>query len=135
MKIVGVTHPIPPEYAVRIYENNKTVFVGKRCLCKVSKGAKFIVYESHGKGAYTGWADIKHIGKIKTSSVMKKYAKKLMITSDEFKEYSKRNKLMFVIEFENFEKFKNPVIPSRFVTVAGKYIYEDEFDIINKNKD
>ena len=58
-----------------------------------------------------------------------------MITSDEFKEYSKRNKLMFVIEFENFEKFKNPVIPSRFVTVAGKYIYEDEFDIINKNKD
>ena len=30
------------------------------------------------------------------------------------------------IEFENFEKFTKPVKPKRFVTVAGKYIYEDE---------
>ena len=41
---------------------------------------------------------------------------------------------MNVIEFENFEKFKKPVLPKRFVAVAGKYIYEDEFKIIEKNK-
>jgi len=41
---------------------------------------------------------------------------------------------MTVIEFENFEKFKKPVKPKRFVTVAGKYIYEEEFKMINKNK-
>ena len=42
---------------------------------------------------------------------------------------------MNVIEFENFEKFKNPVIPKRFVVVSGKYVYNDEFEIIKKNKD
>ena len=42
----------------RIYKNGKTVFVGKSHLGKVSKGDKFIIYESHGAKAYTGWADI-----------------------------------------------------------------------------
>jgi len=38
---------------------------------------------------------------------------------------------MNVIEFE---KFKKSVIPKRFVAVSGKYIYEDEFKMIEKNK-
>ena len=41
---------------------------------------------------------------------------------------------MTVIELENFEKFKIPVKPERFVAVSGKYIYEDEFKMIEKNK-
>jgi hypothetical protein len=134
MKILGVSHPIPKEYAERIYNGDKTVFVGKRCLCKVSEGDKFVIYESQGIKAYTGWADIKSIGKQKSSSITRKYGKKLMITKDEFNEYAKGNTEMNVIEFENFEKFKNPVKPSHFVTVAGKYIYEDEFKIIDKNR-
>lgn len=134
MKIVGVSHPVPPEYAKRIYSGDKTVFVGKRCLCKVSKGDKFIIYESHEAKAYTGWANIKFIGKIKTSSVMKQYGKKLMISNEEFQDYSKGKSEMFVIEFDNFEKFNKPVKPSRFVTIAGKYIYEDEYKIIEKKK-
>ena len=134
MKIVGVSHPVPLEYAERIYQKGKNVFVGKRCLCKVSKGDKFIIYESHGAKAYTGWADIKFIDKIKTNSVIKKYEDKLMITSDELKEYSNGRTEMFVIEFENFQKFNKPVKPGRFVTVGGKYIYEDEFKTIMEKK-
>lgn len=132
MKIVGVSHPIPTEIAERIYNGEKNVFVGKRCLCKVSEGDKFIIYESHGAKAYTGWADIKFIGRMKTKLISKKYGKKLMITKDELEDYSSGRKNMFVIEFENFEKFKNPVKPYRFVTVAGKYIYEDEFRRIKR---
>ncbi|WP_227717208.1 DUF365 domain-containing protein [Methanobacterium lacus] len=41
---------------------------------------------------------------------------------------------MFVIGFENFEKFKKPIKPNRYVTAAGKYIYEDEFKMIEINK-
>jgi hypothetical protein len=134
MKIVAVSHPIPTEYAERIYNDGKSVFVGRRCLCKVSKGDKFIIYESHGAKAYTGWADIKSIGKHKTSSIWNKYGKKLIVNKDEFQEYSKGRSEMNIIEFENFQKFKNKVFPKRFVTVAGKYIYEDEFKFINKNR-
>lgn len=134
MKIFAVSHPIPPEYAKRIYNNDKTVFVGKRCLCRVSNGDKFIIYESQEAKSYTGWADIKYIGKIKTNSITRKYGKKLMISNEELKEYSKGRDEMFVIEFENFEKFNKPIKPKRFVTVGGKYIYEDEFKFINKNK-
>ncbi len=135
MKIVGVSHPIPSEYAERIYNQGKTVFVGKRCLCKVSKGDKFIIYESQGAKAYTGWANIKSIGKQKTSSIARKYGKKLMISENELVDYAKGTLEMNIIEFENFEKFKNPVKPKRFITVSGKYIHEDEYEVIKRNKD
>lgn len=134
MKIVGVTHPIPPEYADRIYNENKTVFIGKRCLCKVSEGDKFIIYESQREKAYTGWADIKYIGKVKTNSISAKYGNKLMLTNKEFKEYSKGRNQMFVIEFDNFEKFNESIKPKRFVTVSGKYIYEDELKKVETKK-
>jgi hypothetical protein len=134
MKIFGVSHPIPTEYAERIYKNDKKVFVGKRCLCKVSKGDKFIIYESQGEKAYTGWADIKFIGRMNPNSISRKYGTELMLTKLELDEYSKGRKEMFVIVFENFEKFSKPVRPKRFVTVAGKYIYEDEFEAIKKKK-
>lgn len=133
MKIVGVSHPIPTQYAERVY-NGKTVFVGKSYLGKVSIGDKFIVYESYGAKAYTGWADIKSIGKQKTSTIFRKYGKNLIITNDELHEYAEGKSEMNVIELENFEKFKNPVKPSRFVSVGGKYIYENEFKTIDKNK-
>ena len=134
-EIKGISHPIPTEYAERIYNEGKTVFVSKSYLVKASEGDKFIIYESHGAMAYTGWADIKSIGRQKTSSIFYKYGKNLMITKEELLEYAKGKSEMNVIEFENFEKFKNPVKPSRFVTVAGKYIYEDEFKTIEKNKE
>ncbi len=132
-EIKGVSHPVPTEYAERIYEG-KTVFVGKSYLGKVSEGDKFIIYESHGAKAYTGWADIKSIGKQKTSNIVRKYGNKLIISKEELNEYAKGRTEMNVIEFENFQKFKNPVVPGRFVAVSGKYIYEDEFKTIEKNK-
>ena len=58
-----------------------------------------------------------------------------MITGKELKEYSKDRKDMFVIEFENFQKFSKPVKPKGyFVTIAGKYINEDEYKTIEAKK-
>ncbi|MDO9044793.1 MAG: hypothetical protein Q7U35_05735 [Methanobacteriaceae archaeon] len=34
-EIKGVTHPIPTEYAERIYKKGKTVFIGKSRLRKI----------------------------------------------------------------------------------------------------
>jgi hypothetical protein len=112
MNILAVSHPIPTKYAERIYNERKNVFVGKSYLGKASVGDKFIIYESHGARAYTGWADIKSIGKQKTSIIARKYGKNLIITKDELQEYANGKSEMNVIEFENFEKFKNPVKPS-----------------------
>jgi hypothetical protein len=134
-KIVGVSHPIPTEYAERIYAGGKTVFVSKSYRGKVSEGDKFIIYESHGARAYTGWADIKSIGKQKTSAISRRYGKNLMITREELMEYANGKSEMNVIEFENFEKFKNPIKPDRFVTVAGKYIDKSEYEMIKAKKD
>ncbi|EKF86841.1 DUF365 domain-containing protein [Methanobacterium formicicum] len=135
MDIVGVTHPVPTEYAKRIYNKGKTVFVGRRCLCRIHIGEKFVIYESQGAKAYTGWADIKFIGKMKPTNILRNYGTNLMLNQDELREYSKGRSEMSVIEFENFEKFSKPVKPDHFVTVAGKYIYEDEFGLIQRNKD
>ena len=134
MEIVAVSHPIPTEYATRIYNFGKSVFVGRSYLGKVVPGDKFVIYESHGAKAYTGWADIKSIGKQKTDIITQKYGKKLMITTEEFVEYSNNRDEMNVIEFENFEKFRNPVKPLGFVKESGKYIDEYEFNSIMKKK-
>ncbi|MEN6294486.1 MAG: DUF365 domain-containing protein, partial [Methanobacterium sp.] len=83
--IKGVTHPIPTEYAERIYNNEKNVFVSKSHLGKVEKGDKFIIYESHGAKAYTGWADIVSIQKMKPTTITRKYKNQLMITAEELK--------------------------------------------------
>jgi hypothetical protein len=133
-KIWGVSHPVPTEYAERIYNGDKTVFVGKSYLGRVSKGDRLIIYESHGAKAYTGWAKIISIGKQKTNTIHRKYGKKLMLSKEELYEYANGKPEMNVIEFEKFEKFKIPVKPSRFVTVAGKYIYNVEYELIKKNK-
>ncbi|MFA0834138.1 MAG: DUF365 domain-containing protein [Methanobacterium formicicum] len=135
MKIVGVSHPVPKKYADRIYNHNKTVFVGKKCLKKVSKGDKFVIYESHGAGAYTGMATIVKRSTMIPSEILKKYINKLFVTENEFKEYAQKTKKLNVIEFENFERFINPVVPKKFVTMGGKYIYKDEYELIVQKKD
>lgn len=135
MKFLAITRPIPTEYATRIYNKNKTVFVGKTYPRQAVAGDKFVLYESHGARAYTGWADIKNIEELKPSDITRKYGEKLIISPEELKKYAKGRNLMTVIELENFKKFKNPVKPKRFVSISGKYIYEDEYDMIIKNKE
>lgn len=132
--IKGVTHPVPTEFAKRIY-NGKSVFIGKSHLGKVKKGDKFILYESHGAKAYTGWADIIKVEKMKPNDILNRYNDQIMLSCNEFKDYSKNRKFMNVIEFENFESFNNYVLPKRFISISGKYIYNDEFEMIKKNKD
>ena len=58
----------------------KLFFINKSHLGKVSRGDKFIIYESWSSKCYTGWADIKLIGKQKTNTIIQKYGKKMMIT-------------------------------------------------------
>lgn len=135
MEIVGVSHPIPTNFAIRIYDKNKTVFVGKSYLSKVVKGDKFIIYESHGAKAYTGIAEIESIGRTKPAEILKKFKEKLMINPKEFQEYSKAVKKMNYIQFKNFKKFKKPVKPARFVGIRGKYISEVELKKILANQE
>lgn len=135
MDIKGITHPIPTKIAERIYLNNKTVFVGKSNLLKVKKGDKFVIYESYGAKAYTGWADIKNIRRMKTSEVIDKYESCLIISKEEFDHYTRGRSEVTVIEFENFEKFKTPVIPKRYVSLSGKYIRDDEYNFLKKKKE
>ena len=42
MKILGISHPLPTEIAERIYNNGKTVFVGKPFLGNVYQGISLL---------------------------------------------------------------------------------------------
>lgn len=133
MGIKAVTHPVPEKYAKRIYDKNKTVYVGKSYRGKVSKGDKFVLYESYGAKAYTGWADIEFIGKMRPIDALKKYKDQLMITEKEFKEYTAGSDSINVIEFDNFRKFKKTVKPPRYVSKGGKYLTKQELALILNN--
>ncbi|MEJ8542893.1 DUF365 domain-containing protein [Methanothermobacter wolfeii] len=134
MIIKGVTHPVPTEYAKRIYDEGKDVFVCKPYLGRVSPGDKFVIYESHGAKAYTGWADIVSIQKMPKRKIISEYGERLMLTEDEFRDYSRDRKEMTIIEFKNFEKFRAPVKPKRFISIGGKYIREDEYKMVEENR-
>ncbi len=130
-KIYGITHPVPKEFAERIYDG-KNVYVGKSFLKSAKKGDKFILYESHGAGAFTGWADIVNIDSMSVSDILEDYENDLMLTSDELKDYAGKKKIV-VIEFNNFKKFDKPIKPKHFVSMRGKYINKAEFDLLSKS--
>lgn len=134
MKIFGISHPIPTKYAERIYNENKTLYIGKSYRGKVTKGDKFIIYESYGAKAYTGWADIVDIGKMTPNEIFNKYKNKMMVSEEEFKDYAKGTKQINYIEFQNFEKFKIPVKPKKYITKGGKYIDKKELEFIIAKK-
>jgi len=129
MRKFGVSHPIPTKFANRIYDENKRVFIGKSFRKKAHEGDKFVIYESQGAKAYTGWGDIKFIGLMKVEDIIPRYKNKLMLTEKELKEYAGRRYQLTVIEFNKH------VFPDRFVIMGGKYIKEDEYTMIEKNKD
>lgn len=134
-QIFGVSHPIPTQFAERIYNESKTVFVGKTYLGKVSKGDKFVIYESQGAKAYTGWAEIEKIEKMAPNNILRKFKDKLMVNEAELSEYASGKEKMTIIEFKNFQKFDKPVKPKRFVPLRGKYIYDREYQMLKRNKD
>lgn len=49
---------------------------------------------------------------MKPTAITRKYKNQLMITTEELKEYAKNRTEMNVIEFKNFQKFKNPLFQS-----------------------
>lgn len=134
MKICAITHPVPKIYAKRIYDDDKTIFVCKNYLNKINDNGRFVLYESRGIGAYTGWADIDFMQKMEPKKIINVYRNDLFLTEDELKEYSKKRTHMTIIRLKNFEKFRNPVFPKKFITMSGKYIDREEYEYINKNK-
>ncbi len=134
MKIKGVCHPIPQDIAEIIYEGKRT-FVVKSLLKKTKKNHKFLLYESRGSKAYTGWGDIDIVEHMHPLEIWNKYQKQLVLDKNNYFKYVSKKSVVTVIKLKNFELFPEKIIPKTFVSMRGKYLYEEEYMEITKKLD
>ena len=143
-KIVGVTFPVPYHFMKRFFEEGKTVFIKNSKLRKIEPNMKLIFYASHKIHAFVGEGTIQKIDFLSPQEVIKKYEKDLFLTKEECMKYAnqitpiKKYKVskFLTLLLTNIKEYPKPVKPSGYyITVAGRYVSESEYEnIISKVK-
>lgn len=129
MRIVGVCHPIPKDIAEEIYSGKRSL-VFNSFMKKIKKGQKFLLYESQGAKAYTGWGNIELVENNYPSQIWSKYKDELVLDNKNFFNYVSKKSTVTFIRLKDFQLFNKIIIPKNFVSMRGKYLYEDEYDWI-----
>ena len=125
-KIKGIIHPVPSNIAERIYAGKRFI-VFKSLLRKAKPGLTFILYESKGAGAFTGWANIVSIKKMDSIELWKQYGDLLPLNKSEYGNYIGKKPIVDLIEIDHFQYFNEKFIPSKSISMRGRYIDEEEF--------
>ena len=129
MRIVGVCHPIPKDISEEIYSGKRSL-VFNSFMKKIKKGQKFLLYESQGAKAYTGWGNIELVENNYPSQIWSKYKDELVLDNKNFFNYVSKKSTVTFIRLKDFQLFNKIIIPKNFVSMRGKYLYEDEYDWI-----
>lgn len=131
MKIMGVCHPIPKNIAEKIYSGKRGLVINS-FMKKTKKGQKFLLYESHGAKAYMGWGNIELVENNHPSQIWSKYKEELVLDKKNFFEYVSKKSNVTFIKLKDFQLFDKEIIPKNFVSMRGRYLYEEEYNWINK---
>ena len=136
-RIVGVTFPVPYQFMKRFFEEGKDVFVKPATAFKrLREGMKLIFYASHENQGWVGEAEIKKVKLVDDPfEALKEYGNRLVLTREELKAYVKsqerwgkgKKKKWVVLELGEIRRYKSTVKPKRFISVAGRYIMEEEY--------
>ena len=67
--------------------------------------------------------------------IWNKYQKQLVLDKNNYFKYVSKKSVVTVIKLKNFELFPEKIIPKTFVSMRGKYLYEEEYMEITKKLD
>lgn len=135
----AVIYPIPSNFALRIFKEKKSVFAkyGTHEVLSenVTNCKKLLIYESSAGKKITGEADILSVQLISFSEVISEYKKDFFLSEDEFQAYAfgREKKKMMVFKLDNIKEYSAPIILDHRLTMAGEYIYKDEYNRLNQN--
>ena len=143
-KIVGAIYPIPLQFANRIFEKQKTVFVkyiSGQTSALASKH-KILFYASQGQKEIVGEAKIKELHFLTPTEAWEKYGSNLFLNEEELMEYCQtqvlRNpsKKMQVIVLSKPRKYPEGIKYKRPISMSGQYINEEDYrEIIQATKE
>jgi hypothetical protein len=103
---------------------------------KLHSGHYLFFYISREKKSLIGYSKIKGVKFDLPSNLVEISENNIQMNMDEFKNYTNdRNfKLMLVIELEKIIEFEKPNKIAYPITMAGRYVYSDENNIIENIK-
>lgn len=127
---VGAIFPILPEHTPKLFEEGQSVFV-KFTKLQLDKGMIIAFYVS-GRRNIVGQGTITNIEKMRPKEVWTKYGNKIFLTKREYDSYvrissisgeERKSKKITAFVLKDLKKYEKPVIPTRYVTPAGRYLY------------
>ncbi|MBU4500946.1 MAG: DUF365 domain-containing protein [Nanoarchaeota archaeon] len=139
-KIVGVIYALPRNLVNRFFINKKNVFIKfhtyERLPITLQICSKLLFYVSHSKKEVIGEANIRDIRLMTTEEAIRKYPKKMFLSSKELRAYAKgrENKKALVFILSNIRRYGKPVYYDHPLTMAGEYISKKKYEEINQKK-
>lgn len=136
--IKGIIYPLPKNLTEDILLKDKNIFykyIGtiptKKTKIYLTEGMNLFIYESGGTRKIVGLANIKKIFYETAQEIIEKYSNKMMGDIAHLKKYSKgrENKKLQVLLLENIKQLKPPIIYENHMSISGRYMDSEYFDI------
>jgi len=128
---IGVIYPIPKQFINRFFLDKKNVFVKflSHESTKLKVKQKIIFYESHGSKKLIGEGRIEKIEFLTPVEIYKKYSNDLFLDEKELYKYvgDRKLKKTLTIKLDNLNKYDEPVLFPKPITLAGLYINEKQY--------
>ena len=137
-KIIGVIYPILPRFVKRIFDDNRSVFVKYVAHPNYLRTGvrKILFYESQGNKEIVGEARIKTNEFLTPLEALQKYLNKIFLDKDELMEYASSrpsrtlSRKMLVLVLTKPVKYSKGIKYEKPITMAGKYLTEEDYDLL-----
>lgn len=135
---LGIIYPLPQHLIDRFFEDDKTVFIKFSAHELLSENLqackKLIFYKSRGEWELVGEGEIENIFLMPVNDIFDKFEKELFLSREEIVSYAKSrlNKKVLVFKLSNLKKYNRPFLLDHYVTMAGEYISEEDYQQIRK---
>lgn len=131
-EIVGAAFPVFHHLMKRFFKEGKKVFAKNSKFSRLKPGSKIIFYASREVHALVGEGTIKTIEFLTPQETIQKYKDDLFLTEKELNTYAREKRVskFLVARLSEIKEYTNPVIPKRFISIAGKYISKPEYEEI-----
>ena len=136
--ILGAIFPVPYNKVLRIFDENKPIFIKPDILKKLKKDFIIVFYASQEKKCLIGEAKIEKIEDLPTNEIWKKYKDKLFLSRDEFQRYISKSKVSNEarkIKFKTFtlkeiNKYKRCIKIQFTISLIGRYLKSKTYKLI-----
>lgn len=135
VKRIGLIFPVPAQFITRIFDDKRDVFVKylPRTTDLATTPKKILFYESHGRKEIIGEANVEKYEFLKPLEAFRRYKGRVFLNENELLEYVESqpsrtmDKKMLVLVLKGIKKFDSGIKYTQSITMAGKYLTDDEY--------